>query len=116
MHQKIYAQQPNTNGGMSILAEQVSQLYAALGSAILANLLNAIVLVMVFWSVVDHHILLTWLAVSLLVSLLRAISHRLYTRSQPPPQAAKRWLRFFLSGSVSAAVVWAGTAIWLFPE
>ena len=68
---------------VAVLAEQTSQLYAAFKNAIIATVINSIILVIVLWQVVEHSLLLTWLASILFISLLRSVNAYLYQKASP---------------------------------
>lgn len=99
----------------TILAEQTSQIYAAVKSTIIATLINSSILVFVLWSVIDHDILLIWLAAITLISLARSINAYQYKKTTPHLEKAPLWSRRFLTGSLLASLAWGVSSIWLFP-
>lgn len=101
---------------LAILAEQTSQIYDAGNKAIIASVINSIILVIVFWPAVKHPLLLSWFAALIAVSLLRGVLSYRYIKSSEIIKDAPHWARCFLIGSVSASVLWGATSIWIFPE
>jgi PAS domain S-box-containing protein len=99
----------------AIMAEQVSHIYAALYSALIAVLINASILVIVLWSFIDSGILLIWLAVILLISLARGITAYQYKKTASSTEKTHLWFRRFLMGSLLSSLAWGATSIWLFP-
>lgn len=99
----------------TILAEQTSQIYAAVKSTIIATLINSSILVFVLWSVIDHDILLIWLAAITLISLACSINAYQYKKTTPHLEKAPLWSRRFLTGSLLASLAWGVSSIWLFP-
>lgn len=102
--------QPST-----LLAEQIRQIYAAVNPALAAMVVNGVVLVAVLWPVVEHHKLLTWLLLLVLVVLgCRALVWQ-NNRTAPDDELAGFWYRRFLLGSTLSALIWSVAIIWLFP-
>lgn len=100
----------------NILAEQTSQISAAVINAIIATFINAFILVNVLWSVIAHDILLIWLAATVLISLLRGITAYQYKKAAPPLEKTHIWTQRFFIGNLLASLAWGASAIWLFPE
>ncbi len=99
----------------TILTEQTSQIYAAVKSAIIATLINSTILVFVLWSVIEHDILLIWLAAITLISLARSIDAYQFNKTTPHPKKVHLWSCRFLIGSLLASLAWGISSIWLFP-
>ncbi|MCK4706459.1 MAG: PAS domain S-box protein, partial [Gammaproteobacteria bacterium] len=99
----------------AVLAEQTSQLYAAVNFAIIGTFINASILVFVMWSVIDHDTLLIWLIAIVLISLARGITAHQYKKAAPPIENSRFWIQRFLIGSVLISLVWGASTIWLFP-
>jgi len=98
-----------------ILAQQTLQIYASVNNALIASFINASILVVVLWPVIDHGILLIWLAAISFVTLARGISAYQYKKAAPPPEKTPIWSRRFIIETWLAALVWGASAIWLFP-
>ena len=99
----------------AILAEQTSQMYAAVTAAVFATFINASILIFVLWPVIDHTILLIWLAVIVVINLLRGVLAYQYRTTAPPDEQVFHWYRWMLVSSLLAALAWGAASIWLFP-
>lgn len=99
----------------AILAEQTSQIYASVNTAIIATFINSIILAIVLWPVIEHHIIIIWLSSLILLSLVRGISAYRYKILSPSTDKAELWCQRFLIGSVLASIIWGSSSIWLFP-
>jgi len=99
----------------AIFAEQTSQLYAAVNSALVATLINSYILVAVLWPVIEHDILLSWLIAIVLVSLARGITAIKYNKVSRSADETLTWFRYFFAGTILASLVWGSASIWLFP-
>ncbi len=100
---------------LTILAEQTSQVYAAVNKAIFATIINSTILTIVLWPVISHKILLTWLTSILLVSIIRSFFTYRYKLTSPSPKEAQIWTHRFLLGSIVASMIWGTSTIFLFP-
>ncbi|MCW8900701.1 MAG: ATP-binding protein [Gammaproteobacteria bacterium] len=101
---------------LAILAEQTSQLYANVSNAIIATVINSLILVFVLWPVVEAELLLSWLFSILFVSLLRGIIAYRYKKTSPLIEQPHIWARYFISGSIAASIMWGASSIWIFPQ
>lgn len=105
-----------TENNSKVLAEQTSNIYEAASKAILATVINSIILVSVMWSVIPHKTLIIWLSLLLSVSLIRIIT--IYRYNKLPPVSAddvQKFHQHFLFGSIISSVIWGASSIWLFP-
>lgn len=99
----------------AVLTEQTAQLYASVNNAILATIINSIILVIVLWPSVQHNYLIIWLASLIGLSLLRGIVAYRYKKASIAPEEVRVWTQKFLAGSITASVIWGASSIWLFP-
>ena len=97
-------------------AEQVRLLYEAMPASIIATLINATILVIIEWEVIEHTVLIGWLVSLLIITAARTFITVAYNRAQSEPQETSRWESFFVVGSISAGFVWGSAALILFPE
>jgi diguanylate cyclase (GGDEF)-like protein/PAS domain S-box-containing protein len=79
----------------------------------LATVVNAIVLALVLWDIMDHGNVMLWLVPMLLVTFARFMSARYYAKDKGR-FSFDTWERVFLIGVTIAALTWASAAIWLF--
>ena len=98
---------------MAVLSKQVSELYAALKSAIYVSILNAIIVTIVLWSTVGHLQLISWLSAILILSLIREFILHSYNSTQKI-DSEKYYTWFFIS-SIFSSFIWGGSAFWIFP-
>lgn len=96
-------------------AEQTRQLYASTFNIIVANVINALILTYVMWPVIDHAVLLVWLTTLLTISLIRSLLAYQYRKVNPTADKAVNWLRWYVLGSLLAALTWGTASIALFP-
>ncbi len=83
---------------------------------IIATLINAIVLVVFEWPIIDHYLLTGWLFIIVIVTTARAWMTYVYHLITPKPEQVKRWEAYFMIGSIAAAMLWGCVSIFLFPE
>ena len=107
----------NTNKfhASSILSEQTAETFGALNNAIIATIVNSIILVVVLWSYVDNTILIIWFASLFIVSFLRAYTGYRYKIISPSITNSLLWNKRFITGSFVASIIWGASSIWLFP-
>jgi len=96
--------------------EQVKLLYENVPVSIVATFISAIVLVLVEWKVVDHILLIVWLAALLIISAGRALAFVAYRQAQPKPAQTSLWENYFLVGTVASGFFWSAATLIVFPE
>ena len=97
-----------------LLAEQVKLLRATLPTALMTVLVVASVLVAVQWHLIDHRILLGWMAAIVVITAVRAV---LFLRRPDDPAAIdnRRWVRHFFVGTLFSGASWGAASYLLFP-
>ncbi|WP_345975943.1 EAL domain-containing protein [Sulfurimonas sp. HSL3-7] len=99
-----------------IKAEMITVAYDHLGFSSFAVIVNAFVLSMALWSVIDHATILIWVIAVLSVSLFRYYSS-LRFRHHREKYTVKYWEQLFLAGVTVSAIFWASASFVLFtPE
>ena len=111
----MYTTAQKKQDDLEVLEEQTSQLYASVNKAIIATIINSIILVIVLWSAVEHDLLLGWLFSIILVSMLRGFSAFRYKTSSIDLNEVRVWHQRFLFGSVLASILWGASSFWIFP-
>ena len=106
----------DTNKVDSLRHEQVKLLYEAMPLALVATLINAVILFAVEWSVAEHLLSIIWLVSILIVTALRFGLAFFYHRIQPDGDRTSDWERYFSIGAVTAGIIWGSTSLLLFPE
>jgi len=104
-----------SNDSLQCLAEQTSQLYTATNYAVLATLVNALLLIIVLWPVVDNGYLLLWLTVMILVCFGRYFTAYQFKQLEIPSDKFIIWFQRYIVGSTSSALVWVAAIVFLFP-
>ncbi len=97
-------------------SEQVKLLYAAMPMALLATLVNAMILVAVLWDVTEQLSLSIWFASIVSVMLARFALTMAYNRAKPAPSQTKSWEQYFTIASIATGITWGSTSLFLFPE
>lgn len=100
---------------LSVLTEQVSLLYGSITTALLANVVAAILLVAAQWNVIDQQVLLSWLSAVIVIILARFILLIAYTKQQHNEQNIQRWAYLFDLGAGASGLMLGIAGIVLFP-
>jgi signal transduction histidine kinase len=102
----------------ALRTERIRALYSKLFVPLAVVVINAAILVSVLWDVVtDHASILLWLAVVVLISLLRAGLALRFRRVAPGVNEVPRWETLFAIGVALSGVSWGAAGLVLFaPE
>lgn len=96
--------------------EMLAIAFQNLSISSIAVIVNALVLCMALWSVVDHTLLTLWFIATSSVSVLRYISHLHFNRHRLH-YPSQYWERLFLTGVVVASLLWGAASFVLYtPE
>lgn len=98
-----------------LYGEQVKLLYRNAPVGLTAGQLNAFILSFAQWSVIDHGVLLVWLAAITLVTAARFGLVAAYRRATVTPAETPRWATWFTVGTVLSGSIWGSAGIFLFP-
>jgi diguanylate cyclase (GGDEF)-like protein len=71
---------------------------------------------MLLWAVVPRQELLLWLAIGVLLTLLRAYLQLLYLRRREQIGDPQPWVRAYITGALVSGIWWGAVSVWLFPE
>lgn len=96
--------------------EQVKLLYEAMPLTAIATVINALILVVIEWNVVEPVVSIVWCASILIVTFLRLRLSYAYRQQGPEPDQATPWETYFSIGTIVAGIIWGSTALFLFPE
>lgn len=110
-HQKEIAAQLNNR----IYPILVTQIYTRSNMGILATVVNASILIFVLWEQTPHWKLMLWLAMIILVSLIRIILNLKFLKTADRKKHIHLWSRLQFFGLGISGVLWGSTAIFLFP-
>src|SRR6185369_4380205 len=97
-----------------IRAAQVRLLFEQLPPALYATMVNAAILVAVFWKEVDLPVLITWLFGVLLVVAARYALRITYLHKPPPDDEALGWGYRYLIGVAANASLWGIAGFFFF--
>lgn len=106
----------DVSGESPSLQYKIQELFLALNQALLASMLSAVVLYFVMLPSADVLVLNIWFSSFVLVSLARFYSQYLFKRADNTVLNNKLWFSVFFAGSLSAALVWGGASVFLFPD
>jgi diguanylate cyclase (GGDEF)-like protein len=87
-------------------AKQVEAIYAQSITAIISNPLAAILIVFIFENIVNGEILFTWLACTIVVSILKTYLHIKFRKKKHNDDSIKRWGNFFILMSSLQGTIW----------
>lgn len=97
-------------------AEQVRLLYGNLPTGLFGSVAIAAILGYVQWPVVDHPVLVAWVAAIFIISLGRYLLILAYEHACPPPSEARRWGQWFTLGTALSGAAWGSAGILLFSD
>ncbi|MEH6569989.1 MAG: hybrid sensor histidine kinase/response regulator [Halioglobus sp.] len=99
-----------------IQIEQIKTLYESIGSLVTINLIVGTALVFVFWDLVSHTLLLTWMGLLFVMLIVRMAVYGSFTRAFNP-DSLERYKLFLILGSLSSGIIWgAGGLIMYVPD
>ena len=98
-----------------VYAEQVKLLFRNLPLGLFAAQVNAVILLAVQWSVIDHALLLAWFAAVTLAVLSRVGLFAAYRRTHLTPDNVSRWVTWFTGGTALSGIIWGSAGIFLLP-
>ncbi len=104
-----------SNHAEEMFAEQVKLLYANSSIGLCFALIIGAILILVQRTHIAPSVLISWYGSLLLVTTLRALTARQFTRTKPDLASMHRWNNIFLIGTACAGAVWGATAIFLVP-
>jgi diguanylate cyclase (GGDEF)-like protein/PAS domain S-box-containing protein len=95
-----------------IIHEQAYGQFAVLRYAAISTFVLSSLSLFALWSSVSHDVLLTWYAITNIISLSRHIVANLFTRIKPTGALIKYWLHLVLFGTVAIALSWCAL-VWI---
>ncbi len=91
-------------------------LYEVVPLAILIALLNSMILAALHWSVIDHGIILSWLAALWLISAYRFLQAMRFRTQQPTTPEIGGWATKAQTGVILSGICWGAASYFLFAE
>ncbi|MES9861238.1 MAG: EAL domain-containing protein [Candidatus Thiodiazotropha sp. LLP2] len=98
-----------------ISQRQVELSYTGLPSALIAIMVNTVIIVIAQWSVISTEILVSWFLAMLTLSLYRYYSYRIYKARKSEEGSLKIWRQRAISGTLASGVIWGSAAFLLVP-
>jgi PAS domain S-box-containing protein len=98
-----------------IRAEQTKLVFHALPVALIASVINALILVFIQRDVIEQRILVTWLAAFLVITAARLFLAYAYKKSSDNVSRAENWTIWFTVGVICSGFAWGSLSVWLFP-
>jgi len=95
-----------SNVDVRVVAEQAATLYRMAPAALLMSVAASTIILTVFYPLASHVPLFIWYAVFNLCTAGRYALVLAYRRAAPPPEAARRWARYFVFGAFCAGACW----------
>lgn len=95
-----------------IIHEQAYGQFAVLRYAAISTLVLSSLSVLALWTSVSHDILLSWFALTNLISISRHVIANLFTKRKPSGVEIQYWLRLVLFGTVLIALSWS-SLVWI---
>src|SRR5829696_3969265 len=89
-----------------ILAEQVAMLYRMAPYALAMSAAGSLMIVAIFASVAARGPLIAWFVIVNLTYIARYVLVRAHRRAAPPPEAARRWGRYYVCTTFLAGAAW----------
>lgn len=96
-----------------IFNQQGTLLYEGVPVALLANIVNALIFTYMLRDVADAGHMTTWIAVFVLLVVLRFAVFLAFKKRKPGPDQIRTWITVMLAFATLFGVLW-GTAAWLF--
>jgi diguanylate cyclase (GGDEF)-like protein/PAS domain S-box-containing protein len=96
-----------------VKGEMVALAYEHMHLSSIAVIVNALVLSMALWNVIDHDTIMLWFVALLSVTLLRYYSVQSF-KQRKEQYPIRYWEQLFLAGVTASALVWASASVLLF--
>lgn len=96
--------------------QQVQMLFDSAPSAMIATVVNALVLAYIQWDLIPHHVTILWVASLYLITLIRLVHVYEYRARAISPEDAPDWGIWFTFGLSLSGVAWGMAGIFLYPQ
>jgi len=108
--------QPKTSIEAEIETRQLELLYGQNHLAAISTLIAGILLGWILWGVINHTLILSWLAILSVATLGRILLVLRYNKLQPPPDQSERWRKRILVVATLFGAIWGFASVFLFAE
>jgi two-component system, sensor histidine kinase len=98
-----------------IAAEKIRLVFQHAPLAIAVNPTIGILVVVIDWGYIQHHILWGWFTIVFFTALFRAAVWYQYRKHQPSILESRKWGKLFAIAMASSGFAWGSSAIFLFP-
>jgi len=98
---------------VDINAERVRHLYRSAPTALIANIVIALLMVWMLWARAPHTDIFYWLGILAFITLARAYGVFRFNQLSPGDDAISRWKIQFLILSLLSGAIW-GASVWIF--
>lgn len=105
-----------TASPVDFLSERVSLLYRFALQDIVALVFATGVTAFALWGFVETRLLGLWLAWMALACTVRVILHRIHSRLNPPPEAARLWEAWYSGAGALLGAAWGVCILFAFPS
>ena len=99
-----------------VFEEQTRALYAKGGTALVANLVNSLILVLALWNAVSHRLALAWLLAMYVTVAFRFLLLHRHNSAQERPYRALRWARLWTGTTALTGAIWGTGGALLYPQ
>lgn len=103
-------------GDAQVYAEQVRHLYRLSRGGYPGTSINASIMTLALWDVVDNVVLARWFVAALVITLGRYLLYRAYYAAPAPDADAPAWATRFFSGAAAMGCMWGILGSALFPS
>ena len=103
------------NSDQRVVHQQTLLLYRSLNTALLATVINSLLLIAVLWPTLDLVTTGIWLAGIVVISTVRCALGLQFGKSDITVDNFRPWFDRFLWGTIAAAVIWGAAPLLLFP-
>lgn len=99
-----------------VYQEESLLLFKAVPTAIVGTIIGILFVLYTLRDVSIRHVLLSWAAIFLLLTLVRYIHYRLFSKSKTIEKKLHSWVAQYNLLALAAALMWASVSVFLFPE
>jgi diguanylate cyclase (GGDEF)-like protein/PAS domain S-box-containing protein len=103
-------------GDAQIYAEQVRHLFHMSRASYPGTAINASIMTLALWDVVDNVVLGRWFVATLVITLARYLLYRAYRAAPAADADAPAWANRFLAGAAAMGCMWGVLGTALFPS
>ena len=99
-----------------VKSEQIRIIFASTVPSLITILLCSFILSLVQWEVIDHLIIVTWFALTNLLSLARFYLYRQFKKLPAENLVSNSWYQWAINTSIASGITWGAAGLLLFSE